>query len=99
MSGVILALVEHPEAALHTLMAARGLADLMGGARINVLAIRVPPEATILPTEEVLTRRQALEIRAREQERLAALQAVFNTWAATARGPDVTTGWADSEGL
>ena len=37
MSGVILALVEHPETAPRTLAAARHLAGLMGSARINVL--------------------------------------------------------------
>ena len=44
MSGVILALVEHVESAPATLAAARTLAGLMGSARINVLAMRVPPE-------------------------------------------------------
>lgn len=98
MSGVILALVEHPDMALHTLMAARRLAMLMGSARINVLATRMPPEATILPTEEILTRRQALEIRTREQARVTALRGVFDAWVATERAPDVAIEWTDIEG-
>lgn len=99
MSGVILVLVEHPETALHTLEAARTLAEIMGSARINVLATRSPPEATILPTEEVLTKRQSLAIRIHEQDRIAALRAVYDGWIATAQDPDVSIEWTDIEGL
>src|SRR5271169_1032965 len=99
MSGVILALLEHPGVALYTLTAARGLAELVGGARINVLAIRVPPESTIMPTEEILTRRQATDIRSREQERISVLHAAFEAWEATAKAPTITVEWVDIEGL
>lgn len=99
MSGVILALVEHPDTAPRTLAAARTLAGLMGSARINVLAIRTPPESTIMPTEEVLTRHQATEIRAREQARVAGLQAAFAAWAPAAAAAGVTVEWTDIEGL
>ncbi len=71
----------------------------MGSARINVLAIRVPPESTILPAEEVLTRHQAAVIRTREQERVAALHAVFEAWLAESSGPGIATDWVDIEGL
>ncbi len=98
MSGVILALVEHPETAPRTLAAARNLAGLMGNARINVLAIRTPPESTIIATEEVLTRHQAADIRAREQARVAGLQAAFDAWAPVARTPGVAIEWTDIEG-
>lgn len=98
MSGVILALVEHFGSALQTLAAARTLAGLMGSARINVLAIRVPPETTIMPSEEVLTRYHAGEIRAREQARVAGLQAAFEAWAPAARAPGIAIEWADIEG-
>ena len=99
MSGVIVALIEHPESALGTLAAARNLATLMGGARINVLAVRMPPEAMIMPTEEVLTKHRAAEFRSHERERVRALHAVFEPWAAAARAPKVTTEWVDVEGL
>jgi nucleotide-binding universal stress UspA family protein len=98
MSGVILAVVEHPESAHQTLAAARRLASLMGSARINVLAVRVLPESTIMPTEEILTSHQALQIRGREEERVAALHATFEAWAATARGASVAVEWVDVEG-
>lgn len=99
MCGVILALVEQPKSAPSTLAAARTLAGLMGSARINALAIRVPPETTIMPTEEVLTRHQATEIRAREQTRVAGLRAAFEAWAPAARAPGITVEWADIEGM
>jgi nucleotide-binding universal stress UspA family protein len=99
MSGVILALLEHPDVARQTLAAARTLADLMGSARINVLAMRVPPDSTIMPTEEVLTRHRANEIRGREQARVAALRAAFDAWAAAAHAPGITIEWTDIEGL
>jgi nucleotide-binding universal stress UspA family protein len=99
MSGVIFALVEHPDSALSVLAGARNLAALMGTCRINVLAVRVPPEATILPSEEVLTARQAAEIRTREQKRIGALHAIFTNWSAAARTADVATEWTDVEGL
>lgn len=99
MSGVIFALVEHPQSALPILAAARNLAALAGRCRINVLAVRAPPETMVIPSEEVLTPQHATEIRAREQARVGALHAVFESWAAGARGPDVTIEWADAEGV
>ena len=99
MSGVILALLEHPEVALHTLTAARSLADLMGSARINVLTVRVPPESTIMPTEEILTRRQAEILRGREHDRMAALHAAFDAWLPGARAPGISIEWTDVEGM
>lgn len=99
MSGVILAVLEHPDAAPQTLAAARGLADLMDSVRINVLAIRVPPELTIMPTEEVLTRHQAARLQAQEQTRMTALRAAFDAWAPAARSPAIMVEWTDIEGL
>ena len=98
MSGVILAVVEHPELAHQTLAAARRLAGLMGSARINVLAVRMMPKLTIMPTEEVLTLHQANQIRGREEERVAALHEVFEAWAMDARAASVAAEWVDVEG-
>ena len=99
MSGVILALLEHPATAPHILAAAHGLATRMGHARINVLAVRMPPDATIMPTEEVLTQRQASEIRAREQHRVQALHVAFTAWEPAVREPRIGIEWTDIEGL
>ncbi|MDR3517701.1 MAG: universal stress protein [Azospirillaceae bacterium] len=96
---MVLVLLDHPDVAGLTLAAARNLADLMGSARINVIAIRMPPESTILPTEEILTRHQVAAIRDREGARVSALRRSFDDWAVTARAPGVMVDWADLDGL
>jgi nucleotide-binding universal stress UspA family protein len=98
MSGVILAVVEHPESAPQTLAAARRLAGLMGRARINVLAVRLVPESPIMPTEEIPSRRQAVAMRSREAERIAALQELYEAWETRALTPAITADWIDAEG-
>ena len=87
MSGAILTLLDRPAAASTLLQAASHLADLVGGAAVHVLVIRTPPEATIMPTEEVLTARRAEDIRAREKSRAAALAAAFEAWRPQAQHP------------
>ena len=99
MSGVILAVLEHPASAARTLAAAQGIAGLMGHARINVLAVRVPPESTILPTEEVLTSQAAARIRADERVRVAALRQAFEAWCDGARSGGTAAEWSEVEGL
>jgi nucleotide-binding universal stress UspA family protein len=99
MSGVILAVVEHSESALQTLTAARGLATLMGRARINVLVVSTPPEPTIMAPGEILTGNQATDIRGREQARVAAVRKAFDAWAATLPTPAITAEWAGVEGM
>ena len=85
MTGVILTVIEHPDAAPGVLTATACFAGLMGGARIHVLAIRVPPEASILPTEEVMTPQHAQHVRDEEAARVAALRASFDAWVGAAR--------------
>jgi nucleotide-binding universal stress UspA family protein len=99
MSSVILAVLEHQAAAPQTLGAARNVASLMGSARINVLAVRTPPETTILAAEEVLTERQMAKIRDRENQRVRALQASFAAWESSARETGMAAEWIDIEGL
>src|SRR5579875_2169548 len=98
MARAVLVVLEQPDAAGDLLEGAACLARLIGRARISVLGIRMPPAATILPTEEVLTPPQERRLRAAEAERLAMLKARFDTWAAGAiRGAAVR--WYDEEGL
>jgi nucleotide-binding universal stress UspA family protein len=99
MPGLILTLLERPDTAPGLLAASERLSEVMSGARIDVLVVRMPPEATILPSEEVLTTRQATRIREREQERAAALQAAFDRWAARTRSEGISTKWCEIEGL
>jgi nucleotide-binding universal stress UspA family protein len=95
MPRVILALLDHPGSANGLLAAARRLATLAGGARINVLAARVPPASTILATEEVLTRDKEARLRSAEATRIGALKAIFESWTATYGTAD----WQDVEAV
>jgi nucleotide-binding universal stress UspA family protein len=79
MPGVILVILDHPEEASGLLTATSCLADLIGGAVINALIARTPPQATI-STEEILTKQRENYIRAQEQVRAAAIAQVFRDW-------------------
>ena len=98
MSSVILAVLDHLPASRGLLAAAGCLADLVGGAHVNALLVRTPPEATIVPSEEVLTLQRETEIRAIEAARAAAARTVFEAWAETTpRG--ATARWIEVEGM
>ena len=98
MSNVVLALLTRTETAPVILGAARRLAVLLGGARIEALVMRVPPISTILVTEEVLTKAQEQKIRDRENRRAAALHGVFEVWAAGHEGLNALR-WIDEEDM
>lgn len=87
MPSVILTYLDQPSTAPTLLRAAAHLADLVGDAEIQALIARTPPQATIMPTEEVLTAQQAEAIRAREQARAAALTVAFQDWRPQANHP------------
>jgi nucleotide-binding universal stress UspA family protein len=97
MSGVILAVVERPETTAGTLAAAGNLAALTGATRIDVLAIRTPPLATILPSEEVLTARDEARIRAKERMRVGAMEAAFDAWLPAAHERGIAAAWCEVE--
>jgi nucleotide-binding universal stress UspA family protein len=90
-------MLDHPKAANGVLAAAACLAALAGGAHINVLAARVPPLSTIMPTEEVMTRGKEARLRAQERARAASLKAIYDAWNASARRPDGATEWFECE--
>ncbi len=87
MSGVILAYLHQPSSAPVLLRAAAHLADLVGGAEVHALIVRTPPEATILPSEEVLPAPRAEAIRAEEAARATALTVAFDDWRSRAKHP------------
>lgn len=74
MQGAVLAVLDAPQTAPALLAAAARLAPLLA-TTAKALAIRIPAEATILPSEEVLTDRHRSRWDAAEQSRLAALAA------------------------
>lgn len=99
MSGVILAVPDRPEVALRVLAGAARLAELTRSGRINVLAIRTPPLSTIVPSEEILTSEHEQRIRNEEGQRADTVKQIFDDWSRTASASNVTTEWADIEGL
>ncbi|WP_135465621.1 universal stress protein [Crenalkalicoccus roseus] len=99
MRGIVLVLLERPDRADSLLAAAGRLAELLGGARIDALAVRVPPETTILPSEEVMTREHHDRIVAREQARMAALRRSFEPWALRVSAGGMPASWCEVEGL
>ncbi len=99
MPGVILVVLDHPEATSGLLTAASCLADLTGGAVIRALIVRTPPQASVT-SEEVLTKQRENQIRALEQERAAAITVAFEDWSrgsiSTARLSDIEAVAADA---
>lgn len=98
MPGVILTLLERPGTGGALLAASERLAALLDGAQIDALVVRTPPEATILPSEEVLTTYRTALIREQEAERVAALRAEFDRWRAWGRAESLAATWRDLEG-
>jgi len=92
-------MLDNPTAANDVLAAAVCLADLAGGAYINVVAALVPPVSTIMPTEEILTRDMETRLRTQQAARVASLKATFDAWTVTARRPDGTTEWFEREAV
>jgi nucleotide-binding universal stress UspA family protein len=100
MPGVILAVLDNPAAAPGLLTAAGRLAELSGGAAINALIARSPPLASIIASEQVLTKQREAILRAEEQARAASLTEVFRNWSPRANGAahliDVESGVTDA---
>src|ERR1700744_1498694 len=81
MPGVILVLLGDPAAEARLLAAAGRLAEVTGGAAITALIVRSPPLASIIASEEVLTKRREALLRAEEQARADSLSEIFRNWA------------------
>jgi nucleotide-binding universal stress UspA family protein len=92
-------MLDHPESAGSMLAAMKRLADMAGGARVNVLTARVPPILTIVPGEEILTRDKESRLRAAEDTRVAALKVSFDAWAASGGHAEFVDIEADAAGL
>ena len=94
MSSVILALLDRPEAAPGVLAAAARLAELTDTGRIISLVIRMPPGATILPSEQVLGHHDELRVRAEEYHRSEAVKQCYDVW----HPAGIATEWENIEG-
>ena len=99
MSGVILVVLDHPAAAGVLLAAARQLAELTGARRINALLVRALPEASVAPSEEILTVQREAELRAAETTRANAVRSVFDKWLPGTEHAGVEAEWIDIDGI
>jgi nucleotide-binding universal stress UspA family protein len=99
MSGVILAVLDHPAAAGALLGAARRLAVLTGATHINALLVRTPADAGIGQSEEVLTEQREAEFNAAEARRAAGVMAAFDAWLPATRQAGIEAEWIDVTGI
>jgi nucleotide-binding universal stress UspA family protein len=99
MSEAILVLLRHPEEGRSLLGAAERLAEIMGGARLNTLAVcetvQIAPSfaATLADRSAAL-----LEAREEERQRVVALRTLCDAWTARAARPTTDLHWFEAEG-
>jgi nucleotide-binding universal stress UspA family protein len=97
--GEVVVAVMNRSAEVETLLdAAARLLEIGGGGTLKALAIRTPPETTIMPTEEVLTAARAGTIRTEQHDWAAQVKGNVEAWAARTQPPGVETVCADVEG-
>lgn len=98
MSDVILVVLTQPEKAPAVLNAAAHLAALLADARLNVLAVQEPLRTGALETEILMMEPEIIfAMRKQAKERLAALEAAFEHWAAGAGPVAATARWIEVE--
>jgi hypothetical protein len=98
MGEVVVAIMDRAAEVDTLLDAAARLLKIGGGGRLKALAIRTPPEATIMPTEEVLTAARADAIRTEQRDWAAQVKGSVDAWAARTRPVGVDTLCTDVEG-
>ncbi len=99
MAEVVLVVLRRPEMAAVLLDAASRLAPLMGEVRIHVLTIREPIQVTALAAEALMNETDSvLKAKEREEERIIALKAAFDRWAAEAGEVAPAARWIETKG-
>jgi nucleotide-binding universal stress UspA family protein len=98
MGDVVVAVLNRPDEAGGLLRAGTDLLTIGGGGRLRALAIRIPPMATILPSEEVLTADRAEAIRAEQGHWAEELKRIVDAASPGMLGSGVQTDWVDAEG-
>lgn len=96
MADVILVVLRRPDLGETLLRAGQRMADLIGGARLGVLAVREPIEVSALAAEALMAEAESV-VRARQQEeqRVSALRSTYDEWAKNARAD---ARWTETEG-
>lgn len=99
MPEAILVLLRRPEEARSLLHAAARLADIMGSARINALAIQEAVEFTPADAVTLAGRSEAiLAAREEERQRVLTLKSLFSSWTGTVANHAVDAHWYEAEG-
>src|SRR5690348_5511291 len=99
MPEAILVLLRYPEETYALLDAAQRLAESMGGARINALAVRETVQVTPAAAATLATRAEALVAAGEdERRRVLALGASFRRWMAGAGQVAADAHWFEAEG-
>lgn len=98
MGAVVVAVLNRPDEAAPLLDAGAALLDRAGGGRLKALAVRMPPAAAILPSEEVLTTSRETAIRAEQEAWAGQLRRIVRDWSALTQRQGIATDWIDVEG-
>ena len=98
MGEVVVAVLNRPDDADALLDAGAFLLDIGGGGRLKALAVRMPPVATIVASEQVLTASREAEIRAEQGAWAGLLREVVDGWVARGQHAGIRTDWLDVEG-
>jgi nucleotide-binding universal stress UspA family protein len=96
MTDVVLVVLRRPEMASALLHAAQWITNLMGGARLSVLAVREPIHVSALAAEALIEEAQSV-VRTKQQEcqRVVALRTTFEDWV---RETGTDARWIEDEG-
>src|SRR5215469_1152650 len=99
MSEVFLVYLSEPETAPKLLWAAEAMAANIEHVHFEVMAVRVPPQATIMPTEQVLSWEDCERIRSEEAYRADQLHDIHDRWVGKVLEAGHHSEWIDLEGL
>lgn len=83
MHRLVLVIANRPAAVPACLCAAREAADVLVGAHVETLFIRIDPASTILPSEEVLTKRREEELSRWNTARADRVREAYDAWLAS----------------
>lgn len=98
MIGRVIAVLNRPKDADTLLDAGSRILEITGGGHLRALAIRLPPVAAILPSEEVLTADHEAALRAEQENWSGLMRDIVATWSPLARRRGVQTEFVDLEG-
>lgn len=98
MGTVVVAVLDRPWDAHGLLVAGTRLMAHAGGGRLQALAVRQPPPAEILPSEEVMTVERDEALRAGPEHWADQLHDVVGAWRTLAQQQGVVVDWVDVTG-